>query len=375
MAFTQTLVQQGTSPTPPFTDRGPLSARLLDLLRVAPDGDPDLLAVADEAIGRAVEIVHDDDIQLTLFVLYGLHYGSVVDTDDAWEWHPSLIALRRHLETAFEAELRRTVPLPELPQPTSTAVATALFALTSADSGPSLSRFVAAKASREQLAEFLVHRSIYTLKEADAHSWAIPRLSGRAKAALVEIQADEYGGGRPERMHAAIFAGTMRGLGLDDRYGRYVDHVPAVTLASLNMMSMFGLNRRLRGAIAGHLAAFEMTSSIPNGLYARGFRRNGFGEDVTWYFDEHVEADAVHEQIAGRDLAGSLAEDEPDLLPDILFGAAACLTVDGWAGAHLLDAWTAGRSALRVPLDAVAAGAPGSGRSAPAGAPASGSGF
>ena len=142
----------------------------------------------------------------------------------------------------------------------------------------------------------------------------------------------------------------MRGLGLDDRYGIYVDQVPAVTLASLNMMSMFGLNRRLRGAIAGHLAAFEMTSSIPNGLYARGFRRNGFGEDVTWYFDEHVEADAVHEQIAGRDLAGSLAEDQPALLPDILFGAAACLTVDGWASAYLLDAWTAGRSALRVPL-------------------------
>ncbi|MET4640114.1 iron-containing redox enzyme family protein [Mycetocola sp. 2940] len=355
MALSQTLVNQGTFPSPSFSARGPLSARLLALLRSAPDGDPGLLPLADEAIGRAAGLVHDDDIQLTLFVLYGLHYGSVVETDDAWEWHPSLIALRRHLEAAFEAELRRVVPMPELPEPTSTAVASALFALTSEDSGPGLSRFVASKANREQLAEFLVHRSIYTLKEADPHSWAIPRLTGRAKAALVEIQADEYGGGRPERMHAVIFAGTMRGLGLDDRYGIYVDHVPAVTLASLNMMSMFGLNRRLRGAIAGHLAAFEMTSSIPNGLYARGFRRNGFGEDVTWYFDEHVEADAVHEQIAGRDLAGSLAEDEPALLADILFGAAACLTVDGWASAHLLDAWTAGRSALRVPL----AGEPG----------------
>jgi hypothetical protein len=354
MAPTETLLRQGTFPAPPFTARGPLSTHLLDLLRSAPDGDPDLTALADDALGRAAEIVHDDDIQLTLFVLYGLHYGSVVDADDTWEWHPSLIALRRRLESAFEAELRRTVPMPDLPEPTSTAVASALFALTGEDAGPSLSRFVAARATREQLAEFLVHRSIYTLKEADAHSWAIPRLSGRAKAALVEIQADEYGGGRPERMHAAIFAGTMRGLGLDSRYGIYVDHVPAVTLASLNMMSMFGLNRRLRGAIAGHLAAFEMTSSIPNGLYARGFRRNGFGEDVTWYFDEHVEADAVHEQIAGRDLAGSLAEDEPELLPDILFGAAACLTVDGWAGAHILDAWTAGRSALRVPLDGTA---------------------
>ena len=352
MALSPTLLEQGTYPNPSFSSRGPLSARLLDILGNAPDGlrDLDLLPLADEALARATELVHDDDIQLTLFVLYGLHYGGVVDTDDEWEWNPSLIALRRLLEDAFENELRAVVPVPPLPETTSASVASALFALTGEDSGPSLSRYVAAKATREQLTEFLVHRSIYTLKEADPHSWAIPRLSGRAKAALVEIQADEYGGGRPERMHAAIFAGTMRGLGLDDRYGIYVDHVPAVTLASLNMMSMFGLNRRLRGAIAGHLAAFEMTSSIPNGLYARGFRRNGFGADVTWYFDEHVEADAVHEQIAGRDLAGSLAEDEPALCADIMFGAAACLIVDGWAGQHMLDAWTAGESSLRVPL-------------------------
>jgi hypothetical protein len=139
----------------------------------------------------------------------------------------------------------------------------------------------------------------------------------------------------------------MRGAGLDDSYGAYVDDVPAVTLASLNAMSMFGLNRRLVGAIVGHLAAFEMTSSIPNRFYAEGLRRAGYGPDVTEYFDEHVEADAVHEQIAGRDLAGALAEDRPELVADIVFGAAVCLEVDGRVGAHILDAWADGRSSLR----------------------------
>ena len=51
-----------------------------------------------------------------------------------------------------------------------------------------------------------MHRSAYQLKEADPHSWALPRLSGPPKAALVEVQADEYGGGRPERIHAELFA-------------------------------------------------------------------------------------------------------------------------------------------------------------------------
>ena len=55
----------------------------------------------------------------------------------------------------------------------------------------------------------------------------------------------------------------------------------------------------------------------------------------------------MHEQIAGRDLAGGLVEDRPELIADVMFGAAACLTVDGWVGDEMLAAWDAGRSSLR----------------------------
>ncbi|OUE28702.1 hypothetical protein BFL36_00395 [Clavibacter michiganensis] len=364
-----------TLPLPVPAPRGPLSAALIaDLLGApaataaphdaapaagsAPLGTaadaleiaaaPDLAALAAEALAATDDVVRDDDIQLALFCLYELHHAGIAGVDDDREWDPRLIAVRGILEAAFEAALRERVSVPARPEPTSGGVAAALFALTSADSGPSLSRFVARKATEEQLREFLTHRSIYTLGEADPHSWAIPRLRGRSKAALVEIQADEYGGGRPERVHATIFGATLRGVGLDDRYGAYLDDVPAITLASSNAMSLFGLHRRLRGAIVGHLAAFEMTSSVPSRLYASGIRRLGFGDDVAWYYDEHVEADAVHEQIAAHDLAGGLVESEPGLLDDVLFGAAACLEVEGWVGTHVLESWTAGRSSLRA---------------------------
>ncbi|WP_411700519.1 iron-containing redox enzyme family protein [Conyzicola sp.] len=335
----------------PFGARGPLSAALLDLLSGQPDDSDDfgpLLEIARSAAGSSASVVRDEDIQLALFLLYGLHYGSLPGVSDAWEWQPGLVRVRGELERAFERELRESVALPDLPQATRAAVARTLSEMTSAEAGPSLSRFLAKKASEEQAREFLIQRSIYTLREADPHSWAIPRLTGRSKAALVEIQADEYGGGRPARMHSAIFAETMRGAGLDTEYAHYLDRVPAITLASLNTMSLFGLNRRLRGAIVGHLAAFEMTSSIPNLMYGNGFRRLGYGTEVTAYFDEHVAADAVHEQIAANDLAGALAEDEPALVEDILFGAGACLLVDGWASAHMLEAFTDGVSSLRT---------------------------
>ena len=333
--------------------RGPVSAGLLELLETSPAADEAPLAAAlrertTAALAQTDDLLQDDDLQTALFLAYELRYSGLRGVDDAWEWHPEVLALCASIELEFEKALRERAPMPELPAPGVESVAAALFELTGADTGPSVSRYMAQKATDEQAREFLILRSIYQLKEADPHSWAIPRLRNRAKAALVEIQADEYGGGRFDRMHSELFARTMRGVGLDATNGHYVDAVPAITLASSNMMTMFGTHRRLRGAIAGHLAAFEMTSSQPNRLYGNGFRRLGYNAEVTFYFDEHVEADAVHEQIAARDLAGSLATDEPELLEDVFFGAAAGLYVDGLAGTQQLDAWTAGTSALRV---------------------------
>ncbi|MET1074505.1 MAG: iron-containing redox enzyme family protein, partial [Umezawaea sp.] len=164
--------------------------------------------------------------------------------------------------------------------------------------------------------------------------------------ALVEIQADEYGGGRFERMHSELFRTVMRSLDLDDSYGAYLDQVPAVTLAVSNTMSLFGLHRRWTPALLGHLAAFEMTSSLPNRRYGNGLRRLGHDATATRFYDEHVEADAVHEQIAAHDLCGGYVQDHPDSADDILFGAACALAVDNVMAAHLLAKWDGGSSAL-----------------------------
>ncbi|HTA05206.1 MAG TPA: iron-containing redox enzyme family protein [Solirubrobacteraceae bacterium] len=194
-----------------------------------------------------------------------------------------------------------------------------------------------------------MHRSAYQLKEADPHSWAIPRLTGSPKVALLEVQSDEYGGGSVERMHSVLFANTMDALGLSASYGHYISQLPGITLATVNLMSYFGLHRRLRGALVGHLAAFEMTSSIPNRRYGNGLRRLGHGPQATGFYDEHVEADAVHENIAAWDLAHGLARVEPALAPDILLGARALLALDNRWAMHLMDAWRDGRSSLRPP--------------------------
>lgn len=321
--------------------RGPVSQALLSALA----GRPGPIS-GDIRLPESQEpVLADEDLQLSLWICYELSYRGFDDVDDSWETEPSLLALRAALEARFVPGLRQLTPTGR-PDVEPAQVPAALTALINADRGPALATYLQRTATHEQFREFVAHRSIYHLKEADPHSWAIPRIGGRAKAALVEIQADEYGGGRFERMHSELFRTTMRALGLDDTYGAFVDRVPAVTLAVSNTMSLFGLHRRWTPALLGHLAVFEMTSSLPNRRYGNGLRRLGHDTTATRFYDEHVEADAVHEQIAAHDLCGGYAQDHPGATGDILFGAACALAVDNAMAAHLLARWQAGDSAL-----------------------------
>jgi hypothetical protein len=328
--------------------RGPLSEQLFEAL----EGPPHT-RLACPGLIESSDPLADEDLQLALYVAYELHYASIAGVDERWEWSPSLLSFRGALERPFEEAVG------ELVQPAEAAelesVGAALQEIVADDPGPPLSRYMETQGTSEQMLEHVVHRSAYQLKEADPHSWAIPRLSPRPKAALLEVQFDEYGGGNAERMHSALFAKTMAGLGLDPTYGRYLDRWPGITLATVNLITNFGLQRRRRGALVGHLAGFEMTSSIPNRRYGNALRRLGFGPEVTYFYDEHVEADAVHENIAAWDLAGGLAAEEPELAADVLFGARALLQVEARWARHLMGSWERGETSLRSPLVPVAA--------------------
>lgn len=316
--------------------RGPLSEHVITAL-----ASP-LRTLTEHPPVDVVDAAIDDDLHLALYLCYELHYTTVVGVDPRWEWEPSLLFFRRELEEAFEKDLCARVPIsgrwPGIPDE--------LRSLAAGDDGISLSRYLEREPTRERFEEFVIHRSAYQLKEADPHSWVLPRLGGAAKAALVEIQTDEYGGGEAQAMHAVLFKRVMEALKLDARYGAYIHRLPGVTLAGVNLMSMFGLHRRWRGAIVGHLALFEMSSTEPNRRYGKAMRALGFEPPATVFFDEHVEADAVHEAIAAYDLAGALAREEPDVAGDISFGARSLLYLESLWAAYVTEAWSSGRSSL-----------------------------
>jgi hypothetical protein len=191
---------------------------------------------------------------------------------------------------------------------------------------------------------------VYHLKEGDPHAFAIPRLTGLAKAAFVAVEFDEYGGGRGDRVHQHLYAELMDAAGLDASYLAYLDHVPAQALASINLMSMFGLHRELRGAAVGHFASTEITSSPGSRRLVDALRRLDAPQPCVSFYAEHIVADAVHEQVVRTDVVGDLVAREPHLEADVVFGIRARDVVEDRLADHLMACWKAGRSSLRRPL-------------------------
>jgi hypothetical protein len=318
--------------------RGPLSAAVVQAL----SGDRHAVLPPRTTVTAADS--YGEDLQLALYTCYELHYRGFTGTDGHWEWDPDLLRLRGAMESSFVAALQHDVPR-------HSDVASALEPLLQEPvDGTGVSHFLEHSGELSHVREFVAMRSLYHLKEADPHAWVIPRLLGQAKASLVAVEYDEFGAGRATRAHSQLFADLMAGIGLETGYGHYLDSTPAGMLATVNLMSLLGLHRSLRGALVGHFAAAEITTAPSAQRIARALRRLKLPDQCVSFYTEHVEADAVHEQVMRHDVIGDLLAREPALAPDVIFGIVATTFLEERFGDHLLGAWRAGRTSLLQPI-------------------------
>ncbi len=326
---------------PPAT--GPVSAALIDRLGDrAPHHhlEPVSIPLRDaDPLGL--------DVQLALYLCYELHYQGFAGIDQDWEWNAGLLHLRSQFERIFLAAVRRDVGRID-PDDTAEREMARLSVEPRDGTGPSY--HLRDAGTWDQMREYFVHRSLYHLKEGDPHAWLIPRLGGQAKASFVAVEYDEYGAGSGARVHQQLFADLMSAAGLDESYLAYLSAVPAESLALVNLMSMFGLHRRLRGAAAGHFAATEITSSPGSQRLVAALERLQAPEACAQFYREHVEADAVHEQVVRHDVVGDLVRREPELDSDVVFGMRAFTAMEDRLADHLMKCWLAERSSLCRPL-------------------------
>ncbi|MGE0219578.1 iron-containing redox enzyme family protein [Mycolicibacterium sp.] len=334
------LLVQPVLPDP----RGPISKSVIELLdERAPQH---LLTRVETSLGDADP--YGLDLQLALYVCYELHYRGFAGVDAGWEWNAGLLHLRGRLEDMFLTAVRADVGDIE-DGATALGELDALCVEPVDGTGPSY--HLRDKGTWEQMREYFVHRSLYHLKEGDPHAWAIPRLTGQAKASFVAVEFDEFGGGKGARLHQQLFADLMSAAGLDPSYLGYLSHVPAEALAVVNLMSMFGLHRKLRGCAVGHFAATEVTSPSGSRRMVQALERLGAPEECAAFYREHVVADAVHEQVVRTDVVGDLVAREPQLDADVVFGIRAFEAVEGRLADHLMACWCDGRASLRRAVD------------------------
>jgi hypothetical protein len=188
-----------------------MSSALVAALRLPPPPRPALLVS-----GGTREAWLDDDLQLSLWICYELRMRGFDDVASGWEDHPALAQFHAALEARWEEALRS---LTEVTSP--------------------------AALPPEGVAELRRH-----------HSFWQPRREMRS--VLRDIQGDAYGT-RSERTHSVLFTVTLRDL--EPSVG--VDEMPAPTLALANALSLFGLHRRLVGALVGFLTAVDTIGGDP----------------------------------------------------------------------------------------------------------------
>ncbi len=284
----------------------------------------------------------DHDFQLGLYVLNELHYAGWIGVDDSLEWAPWVSSLRLGLHTEFERRLRLAIPMGA-----SQPLELARRLLQPGEL--SVSGHLRDHGTVDQVRESMILRSPYQSKEADPHTFALPRFGGSTKRVLTEIQSGEYGVGH-RRSHAELFADALDGLGLDPTPNAHVDACSGAALATSNLVTLGAMHRRLRGIVLGQLSLFEMDSVTPNQAMVECCDRLGLPDSVRPFFQIHVLADAEHEQMVEAAFLGDYPAIEPDQVQNMLLGMRAQSLIDHTIAAETVPMWRRRLSATHTLL-------------------------
>ena len=79
-------------------------------------------------------------------------------------------------------------------------------------------------------------------------------------------------------------------------------------------------------------------------------QRLGAPPSCTAFYREHVEADAVHEQVVRFDVVGDLLTREPHLDRDVVFGIRAHAATEDRLADAIMASWKADKTSLRRPI-------------------------
>ncbi len=238
--------------------------------------------------------------------------------------HPVLLAAHRRANEAWLAQ-QRAVYSTRLDVPT-TAEAFVAWATEVCETHASgvthpLFSFLAEKATFEQLREFLGQETPFDIHFGDLLALLMPGVHGGPKVELAGNFWDEMGRGRVQATHRQLRLSMMDRVGVAcDGYLTDVEHFWLEELRLANMYFQTSADRRLAPQAIGMLMATELV--VPGRIDRQidGWRRVGLTDQEMHYLLEHVTVDVEHAQGWLENVVIPLAEERPDLLPEMAVG-------------------------------------------------------
>lgn len=259
------------------------------------DGDPAALEEAHRA----------------LYAIYGERIWRPRGSDQATQ----LLQFRQILEAAFRDQLdrnREAVAVDLTPPASDHGAWFEALAL-----GPhpmddgSWGLYLHEDATLEAMKRVVAQRSLFFLREPDPWIYAVPTLTGTAKAGLIDLLLDEYGWGKLDRMHSTIYANLMEALGLETEIDHYEYSTSWQYLATLNHQWMCALDPALSRRLIGTIYLTEADSPQAMANYLAAWARLGIDDPrVIEFYELHVLADENHRDVALHEVAMPIAAEE-----------------------------------------------------------------
>jgi hypothetical protein len=270
---------------------------------------------ARAALAEATVVDRRDRVE-ALLAIYDLATGSLADVGESARLltTPELVGLKSRLESEWLAELEAE------PMPESLAgdPLEAMRTLAARNRLPSVYRWLANTADREDMVHFLAVEGGPDSGFDDLVATCQVGLSGSAKMEMAQNYWDEMGNGSLSDVHTDLHTRMADAIGMP-RLDRADLPIEALERSALG--GLLATNRWLQPEMIGALGMIELQAGPRCRLVVRGFTRVGMPAEAYPFYEIHADVDPRHGQDWLDKVISPLSLEQPQWRARMIRGA------------------------------------------------------
>ncbi|MDQ2678553.1 MAG: iron-containing redox enzyme family protein [Actinomycetota bacterium] len=260
---------------------------------------------------HATQAVDERDELVTLMDITDLWMAPVPSLAgrERFQFHPTVIALKRDLESRYMNRVRAGVDGDGLALADEIGAVAAMRRVGAAELVPEVYRWLADEATWEQIVDFLAHEGGPDAGFDDLVALAQVGIHDGPKVTLGANYWDEMGRGELTQVHTVLHDDLVAASGMP-RLPRA--ELPVEALHRMALGGILATNRSLQPELLGALGLLEMQAGPRCRAVITALRRVDAPEGALPFYAEHAEADPRHGKEWLDHVVAPLAEQYPD---------------------------------------------------------------